>query len=117
MEAEFVAEGLVSCLECDSAFYCSNDCRQWHWTQGGHRYLCERGPGEEVEWKQDIDDCDQESLNAMDTFDEKYQVVGKDTETVDSDSCEFDETKLTDDPYVVMYTYVGIVVHDGPGLV
>lgn len=39
-ESSFVPEGMISCEMCKTAFYCSDDCRTWHWDQGGHKKAC-----------------------------------------------------------------------------
>ena len=40
MNETYVPEGMLKCSRCSIVPYCSDDCRQWDWTSGGHVNTC-----------------------------------------------------------------------------
>ena len=46
-EARYVPEGMVRCLRCKKAYYCSVDCLQWDFTSGDHQLVCKEVSSEE----------------------------------------------------------------------
>ena len=41
IDSEFVSDGMKTCSKCSSAVYCSSDCMNWDWNDGGHRVACQ----------------------------------------------------------------------------
>ncbi|CAB9509096.1 Inherit from COG: Hemolysin-type calcium-binding [Seminavis robusta] len=39
-QEEFAPDGMKTCVRCFEVTYCSVDCMEWHWVQGGHKMVC-----------------------------------------------------------------------------
>jgi len=45
MESEFVPDGMIACEMCKEVYYCTTDCMEWHWSNGGHANACKGNTG------------------------------------------------------------------------
>ncbi|CAB9505408.1 unknown protein [Seminavis robusta] len=66
INSEFVPDRMITCQKCKNVHYCSPDCQQWHWKQGGHAKACEGNNAAResiVDEKQARQDSDQESID------------------------------------------------------
>merc|ERR1712151_1259209 len=65
IDSEFNPDGMIKCEQCRKVTYCSIDCLQWDWENGGHKNACEGFDSNESLLPQPLDSTDDDSIDAF----------------------------------------------------